>query len=32
NTPIGDDCDSKETASKITEFLVYKDGVYQLKK
>jgi hypothetical protein len=32
NTPIGDDCDSKETASKNTDFLVYKDGVYQMKK
>jgi len=32
NSPVGDDCDSKETASKNTEFLVFKDGFYQLKK
>jgi hypothetical protein len=32
NTPVGDDCDSKEIASKSTEFLVFKNGIYQLKK
>lgn len=31
-TPIGDDCDSKETVAKNSEFLVFKEGFYQLKK